>query len=285
MLERKEQWRTVAILAIVASLGEAQSTICRSSTTISIPAATRILQAASTCASPGLSSAPTGAYTTIYQTTYLEFCPTGLQPKTYTVTESCSAGQSTARPAGYVPQGFTTTVTECHVCGNTPITATLTIPCSSCTHSGHAQPTLPSDSGNTNPIPGHDSSSTTQGASPPNEAGIPHAGGTPGAGDSQCTGGDCAQPSANAEGGAGTSPGASSPPSPVIGGVTTEQQTPTASTHSQAQPECSGPGCHSTGSSTGSPAHFTGSASKQPTRGVTSVLAVLTLIFSTLICG
>ncbi len=69
-----------------------------------------------------------GSFTT-YTTVYKEFCSTGLQDKTYTVTESCSSPQpasAASREAGYVPQGFTVTTATCHVCGPMPVVATLT---------------------------------------------------------------------------------------------------------------------------------------------------------------
>ncbi|MCJ1303733.1 hypothetical protein MMC08_006543 [Hypocenomyce scalaris] len=68
-------------------------------------------------------------YTTTYTTVYSEFCPTGLQPKTYTVTATYSATPTPPNPT-FVPPGFTATVTVCTVCGETPLTATLTVPCS-----------------------------------------------------------------------------------------------------------------------------------------------------------
>lgn len=74
-------------------------------------------------------SAMSEMVTTVWTTTYSEFCPTGLQPYTVTVTESCS-GMPTWSPgsSGYVPQGFTTTYASCDVCGATPISTVLTVP-------------------------------------------------------------------------------------------------------------------------------------------------------------
>jgi len=73
---------------------------------------------------------PHGAMvTTVWTTVFSEFCPTGLQPYTVTITESCT-GTPTWAPSssGYVPQGFTTTYVACHVCGPTPISTVLTVP-------------------------------------------------------------------------------------------------------------------------------------------------------------
>lgn len=68
-----------------------------------------------------------GIYTT-YTTVYKEWCSTGLQDKTYTVTESCSeVGQQ--REATYVPQGFTVITESCSICQH-PTTAVITTPCS-----------------------------------------------------------------------------------------------------------------------------------------------------------
>ncbi|MCJ1253046.1 hypothetical protein MMC24_000853 [Lignoscripta atroalba] len=66
-----------------------------------------------------------GIFTT-YTTVYSSFCPTGLAPVTYTVTESCSSTGQT-RDSTYVPQGYTTTVETCNVC-QYPTVATLTVP-------------------------------------------------------------------------------------------------------------------------------------------------------------
>ncbi|KAL8997931.1 MAG: hypothetical protein Q9169_002924 [Polycauliona sp. 2 TL-2023] len=77
-------------------------------------------------ASPGSPSTPKGPLTT-YTTTYSEFCSTGLQPKTYTVTEECKS-PGAPRPSDYVPAAFVVTTATCHVCAETPVVATLTTP-------------------------------------------------------------------------------------------------------------------------------------------------------------
>ncbi|MCJ1400601.1 hypothetical protein MMC11_003807 [Xylographa trunciseda] len=63
---------------------------------------------------------------TVYTTEYSQLCPTGLEPVTYTVTESCSS-TGASREATYVPQGFTVTTVQCTVCENSPM-VTITTP-------------------------------------------------------------------------------------------------------------------------------------------------------------
>ncbi|KAI4217642.1 MAG: hypothetical protein LQ351_000238 [Letrouitia transgressa] len=70
---------------------------------------------------------PAGGFLTTYVTEYPETCSTGLQTKTYTVTEPCS-NPGAPRPSDYIPQAFTVTTVTCHVCGETPLVATLTTP-------------------------------------------------------------------------------------------------------------------------------------------------------------
>ena len=90
----------------------------------------------------------TGIYTT-YTTVYKQWCPTGLEDKIYTVTESCSElGQQ--RDATYVPQGFTVVTESCSICQH-PTTAVITSPCSATaaatsTPTVYAAPVLPSAS-------------------------------------------------------------------------------------------------------------------------------------------
>jgi len=89
-----------------------------------------------------------GIYTT-YTTVYKQWCPTGLEDKTYTVTESCSeAGQQ--RDATYVPQGFTVVTESCSICQH-PTTAVITTPCSATaaatsTPTAYVAPVVPSAS-------------------------------------------------------------------------------------------------------------------------------------------
>ena len=67
--------------------------------------------------------------TAVYEAVYPQFCSTGLEPKTYTITHKCREEVCTPRP-GKCPPGFTTTVSVCSTCGTSPITATLTVPIS-----------------------------------------------------------------------------------------------------------------------------------------------------------
>ncbi|KAF2842779.1 hypothetical protein M501DRAFT_993546 [Patellaria atrata CBS 101060] len=75
---------------------------------------------------------PNRQYTTTYVTTYTAVCSTGWTQSEYTVTETYT-GETLSWPSlsSRLPPGFTTTVTVCRVCGKTPITATLTVPCAS----------------------------------------------------------------------------------------------------------------------------------------------------------
>ncbi|MCJ1319182.1 Mucin-5B [Xylographa vitiligo] len=75
------------------------------------------------CEMPESSSA---GILTVYTTEYSQLCPTGLEPVTYTVTESCSS-TGASREATYVPQGFTVTTVQCSVCENMPM-VTITTP-------------------------------------------------------------------------------------------------------------------------------------------------------------
>ncbi|KAI9752790.1 MAG: hypothetical protein M4579_005496 [Chaenotheca gracillima] len=63
--------------------------------------------------------------TTTYETVYSTFCPTGLAPNTYTITETCKQGEQCRSG---IPADFTSTVSVCTVCGPSPVTATLTLP-------------------------------------------------------------------------------------------------------------------------------------------------------------
>lgn len=69
---------------------------------------------------------PTPLHTTVYETAFAEFCPTGTRSRTFTITEACSQYPCSA-PSG-APSGFHETVATCTTCGPRPITATLTVP-------------------------------------------------------------------------------------------------------------------------------------------------------------
>ncbi|KAL9098278.1 MAG: hypothetical protein Q9163_006040 [Psora crenata] len=72
-----------------------------------------------------------GEVLTTYTTVFSELCTCSetYTQKTYTITEGCpSASAGQPRESNYVPSGFAVTTTTCHVCAETPITATLTTP-------------------------------------------------------------------------------------------------------------------------------------------------------------
>ncbi|KAL9614277.1 MAG: hypothetical protein Q9167_001233 [Letrouitia subvulpina] len=147
---------------------------------------------------------PAGGFLTTYVTEYLETCSTGLQTKTYTVTEPCS-NPGAPRPSDYIPQAFTVTTVTCHVCAETPLVATLTTPA----------PVAPS------PAPGGSSSGTAP-AGPTPASGSPSAGGAPAApppaggapANPPAAGGAPASPPA--AGGAPASPPAQGAPAPGL---------------------------------------------------------------------
>lgn len=64
---------------------------------------------------------------TTYTTVYSALCPTGLEDKTYVVTETCEK-PGASLPAGYIPSGFTVTTVPCPVCTGSS-SAVLTTPC------------------------------------------------------------------------------------------------------------------------------------------------------------
>jgi chitinase len=66
--------------------------------------------------------------TTVYVTSVVDVCSTGLQTKTVTITQTCSTG-CTSKPTG-IPQGYTTTVKYCDACA-TPSSVTVTF-CTAC---------------------------------------------------------------------------------------------------------------------------------------------------------
>lgn len=84
-----------------------------------------------------------------YTTVYSQLCSTGIEPVTYTVTESCSS-LGASRESSYVPQGFVVTTVECHICQEgstvvitTPISTPSTAPLASSPSAGPAISTGP----------------------------------------------------------------------------------------------------------------------------------------------
>jgi len=64
-------------------------------------------------------------YTTVYETTLVAVCPTGLSSAVYTVTNTCTG--STAIDTASCPPGFTTTAVACTACPGSG-TVTITAP-------------------------------------------------------------------------------------------------------------------------------------------------------------
>ncbi|CVL08032.1 uncharacterized protein FMAN_09650 [Fusarium mangiferae] len=106
----------------------AETTSCVTSTKTFPTITSIIVEPTSTWSGNGTGVGPH----TVYTTEYHEFCSTGLRLHTYTITEACHKEKCQPRTTG-VPPGFTSTVTVCNSCGEKPVTATLTVPCSEAT--------------------------------------------------------------------------------------------------------------------------------------------------------
>ncbi|KAL8813858.1 MAG: hypothetical protein Q9223_006881 [Gallowayella weberi] len=161
--------------------------------------------------SPGSPSQPKGPLTT-YTTVYPETCSTGLQPKTYTVTEECSSTGAPRAP-DYVPSAFVVTTVTCHVCGETPVVATLTTPAPvapSAAPAGSAPVPAPAAPtvGGSSPAAPPSSGAMANPPAAPNAQSPPPAGAAPNA-ESPPPAGPAANPPA--------APNAASPPSPGTG--------------------------------------------------------------------
>ena len=106
--------------------------------------------------------APAGPmFTTVYTTTYLSVCETGMTPVHHVVTES-GAGPMPTWTAGphHIPDGFIVTTKVCTACEKDSMTVTVTEPCGCNAHDGtmvpaDAMPTaggmIPGDSGSMMP--------------------------------------------------------------------------------------------------------------------------------------
>lgn len=162
---------------------------------------------------------------TTYETVYSQFCSTGLEQKTFTVTESCSSANQ-PRPTGYVPQGFTVTTAICTVCGSTPVTAVLTTPVPAAPTPGAGgspgptpavgppAPGYPPSSGESTPPPG----APPAPGSPPSSGGLtPPAGAPPAPGSPPSSGGSAppagAPPAPGSPSSGGSTPPIAGPPS------------------------------------------------------------------------
>ncbi|KAF2999974.1 hypothetical protein E8E14_006213 [Neopestalotiopsis sp. 37M] len=87
----------------------------------------------------------TCSHTSVYSTNYPVFCSTGVTDTTYTITETYH-GMSTlptfAEPTE-CPYGFTTEEHTCTVCGDAPITKTMTYPSGGCPYDTGLQSAYP----------------------------------------------------------------------------------------------------------------------------------------------
>ncbi|KAK7413170.1 hypothetical protein QQX98_007949 [Neonectria punicea] len=68
-------------------------------------------------------------YVQSFTTVYLEFCPEGLRPETYTITETCTKTLCQPHTSTVLPPGFTQATVVCSNCGSQgPMTEALTFP-------------------------------------------------------------------------------------------------------------------------------------------------------------
>ncbi|KAF9773694.1 hypothetical protein IL306_008453 [Fusarium sp. DS 682] len=75
----------------------------------------------------------TGGGSLIYTTALPTLGPNGPGVHTYTITAPCAESHCQRPAATECPPGFTTTAVICHVCGEHPVTTTLTLPIESAT--------------------------------------------------------------------------------------------------------------------------------------------------------
>ncbi|KAG4293527.1 hypothetical protein FPRO06_00112 [Fusarium proliferatum] len=75
----------------------------------------------------------TGGGTLIYTTALPTLGPNGPGVHTYTITAPCASSHCQRPASTECPPGFTTTAVICHVCGEHPVTTTLTLPIESAT--------------------------------------------------------------------------------------------------------------------------------------------------------
>lgn len=97
-----------------------QTTSCISTLVLDPITVTRCDVGTSTYAPP-----PTPPAVKVYTTAFQQFCPTGLEYKTYTIT--CGSPDCHGK-SGEIPPGFTASPSTCYVCGPEPITAIITYP-------------------------------------------------------------------------------------------------------------------------------------------------------------
>ncbi|KAK2684038.1 hypothetical protein RAB80_001984 [Fusarium oxysporum f. sp. vasinfectum] len=75
----------------------------------------------------------TGGGSLIYTTALPTLGPNGPGVHTYTITAPCASSHCQRPASTECPPGFTTTAVICHVCGEHPVTTTLTLPIESAT--------------------------------------------------------------------------------------------------------------------------------------------------------
>lgn len=208
------------------------------------------------CEMGGPSATPTPGYTTIYTTTYLSLCPTGMTPVTYTVTESCTEATPTWTPGpDHIPQGYTVATKPCTVCGEATPTVTVTEPCGCEAHEGvPVTPTATATSGGAGRA---GSGATPTGSS--SSGGSSPGGSSGGSSTPECNGEDCGSSSNGSSGGSspaapGSSPAGGAPPYP----------TPSTTT------PCAGPQCRAAASSYPSGVTFGNTTGIVPSMGAAS---------------
>ncbi|KAL1892442.1 hypothetical protein Cpir12675_004525 [Ceratocystis pirilliformis] len=105
---------------------------------------------------PPVTTAP--PFYTTYVTEYPHVCETGIETRTYTVTQHCEDEHKCHRPTDSPPDGFTKTVVECTACGEMPITTTCIVP---------IETSVPAPTGGSHPVPPPHSGNHMPGPVPP----------------------------------------------------------------------------------------------------------------------
>lgn len=248
----------------------------------------------------GSGSPSSPGYTTVYTTTYMSLCPTGMVPATYTVTESCTDSMPTWTPGpSHIPNGFTVTTKQCTVCDTTPTAVTITEPCGceategvpasntavATTPAGAAgtpagQPVgqisdgqVQASTGAASPSSGSSGSSPGSGSSSPGSgsSGSSPGSGSPAAGSSPGSG-------SGSPAGSGSSAGTSPAPAAAAGGSgTSAPPYPTAATSTET---CPGPQCRAAASSYPSGVSYGNTSGIEPSPGAGTSLSSFGLLSS-----
>ncbi|KAK4692033.1 hypothetical protein P7C71_g5093, partial [Lecanoromycetidae sp. Uapishka_2] len=164
------------------------------------------------CEAAGMKTFAGGSYTT-YTTSYLAQCPTGLEDKTYTVTEPCPSSGLDRQASDYIPQGYITTTVPCGCEENTPVAITTPGPAlkAAAATAPAAAPAVPTAAPAAAPA-----EAPASGGSPPAPAEAPASGGSPPApAEAPASGGSSPAP-AEAPASGGSSP-ASPGEAPAVG--------------------------------------------------------------------